>query len=411
MIGSSTLTNDQGKYIQDELIERSEQLHRLPQFARKVPLAAGNGKVAEFIKYNRTDVPVDKLSEGVTPAETAFTISRQTITVDQWGLYITLTDVAEVTTKHPVLNEALDLVADAIARCQDYNLAEVLNAGTNKQFWEGSRANRGAITATDTFNADVFTQARVDLNKKGAPGYSGDMFVIVVGPQVEGDIISETASNSFISMANQQDGEALKKGKIGKWLGFDIIRSNFMPVFTRLTFGGTITATTGGSLSGTVYYKVTRKDTTRGFEEDIAVEANTVMGANTRLQIVAPSTSGYVYNVYAGSVTGDANLYLAKENLAPSATYNLDSLPGSGTTAPATPAAGVVVHPLYIFASKSVDWVELNGMAMDAGITPKGRSDSDPLQQRRRVGSKYMSKAGIRDQDRMKVVELASSFS
>lgn len=409
-VTSTTLANAQGKYISAQLIERSELLHRLPQFTNKVQLPSGMGKTAYFTKYNRTDVPVEHLTEGVTPVETAFTISQQSIQVDFWGMYIALTDVAIVTTKDPVLNEALDLVADAIARTKDYNLAEVLNASTSAQFWDGTRASRDDITSTDVFKAAVFDVARADLNDDAAPPSAGDLFVVVCGPQIEADIMADaTAVQSFAASASQQKMEAMEKGKVGDWRGFRVIRSNFLPKFTRLTHGFTVTDIVGGSLSGNVYYKITRKSLSRGFEEDISTQTTVAM-SNTRLRFAAPATAGYVYNIYAGTVTGDATLFLAKENLAASGTYDLDTAPTSGTNPPETPAASITIHPMYVFAAKSVDEIELNELAMQGKITPKGSSDSDPLEQRRKVGAKYASKAGVRDSTRFKRIELVSTF-
>ena len=410
-VNSTTLANDQGRFIQDKLLERSELMMKLEQFTEKVPLPNGNGETAEFIKYNRTDVPVDQLEEGVTPQETTFSISRQTITIDKWGMYITLTDVAEVTTKHPVLNEAMDLVGDAMARCVDYNIAEVLNDGTNTQFWDGSRATRADITSTDNFEAAVFNKARADMNDGGATPRAGDLFIIVCGPQVEADILAETAAiGSFAATAQQQSKDKMEKGKVGDWLGFRIIRSNFMPKFTRISTFSSVAAAAGGALSGTVYHKVTRKSLTRGFEEDIQVQNSTAMGSDTRLTFTAPSTAGYVYNIYAGTTTGDSTLFLARENLQPSGVYHLDAVPTSGNNPPTTPAASITVHPMYIFGAKAVDNVEISALNLGAGITPKARTDSDPLAQRRKVGAKWNHKAGIRNSFATKRIELVSAF-
>ena len=409
-VTSTALAADVGKWISDELIDRQELLFRLFRYTEKVNLPGGMGKTANFTKYNRTDVPVDKLTEGVTPVETPFTISTQTVTVDQWGLYISLTDVGVVTIKTPILNEALDLVADAMARCREYNLIEVLNAGTNVQYWDGSVANRGALTTSHTFGARVFNRVRATMNDQAVPGRAGDLFIAVMGAQVEADIFSETAAGSFVAAHQNAGNQKLEKGEVGDWLGVRIVRQNFMPKFTRLTAGITPAAGAGGALSGTVYHKVTRKNLSDGFEDEIAVEANTAMGGNNRLAFTAPATAGFVYNIYAGSATGDANLFLVRENLTASATFNLDSLPGTGANPPQTPAAGVTVHPIYIFGARAVDNVEINALSMAAGITPAGRSDADPLAQRRKVGAKWMNKAGIRDQTRVMRIEVASGF-
>src|SRR5260370_1380290 len=181
-VTTTSLANDAAKFIQDALIQRAVLLHKLPQFCEPVQLPTGMGTTANMIRYNRTDTMMGPLTEGTTPAETPFTILQQTVTVNQFGLFIALTDVAIVTTKHPVLNEALDLVADAIARCQDYNIAEVINQGSNVQFWDGSVASRNALVSTNTFKSGIFQKARADLNDKGVPPREGDLFVAVFGP-------------------------------------------------------------------------------------------------------------------------------------------------------------------------------------------------------------------------------------
>jgi N4-gp56 family major capsid protein len=411
-VTSSNLAGDVGKYVQDRLIARSNQLHRLPQFTNKVSLPSGMAKTANFVKYNRTDVPVDTLSEGVTPAETPFTISTQTIEVDQWGLWIGLTDVGLVTTKHPVLNEAIKLVADAIARTQDYNLAEILNRGSNVQYADGV-ADRPTLANTDKISSAVLVRARADLNNDGAPPREGDMFVAVMGPGPEADLLVATGSGSFVAAAEQQKMAALEKGYVGQWQGFKIVRSNFLPKFQRFTHGFTIAVGTGGSLATSTdhFLKFTRKSLTRGFEEDISVQVTQATGgSDTRITLTAPATAGYAYNVYVGTTTGDATLYRVKENADPGEVFYIDTVPTSGTTPPATPASGVIVHPVYVFAEDAVDWVELNELSMKGIITPFKESDSDPLNQRRKVGAKYMGKSGIRDSDRMKRIEVHSAF-
>lgn len=410
-VSSTTTGVDQGKYIAEKLIARSEQLHRLPQMCSPNALPDGNGRTVEFIKYNRTEIVVDKLVEGVTPNEVGLSVGKQAITADQWGMYMTLTDVVEVTTKHPVFNEAVNLLGDAMARMADQQVTDVLCAGTNVQFYDGSRANRGAILGTDTFVPLVLNKARVDFIDAGVPARDGTYYTAIMGPQVEGDIFADGSPGGFLETAKLQNQEDLESGTVGAWIGFKFVRTNFIPKFTRLTTVGAPVAGAGGALAGTVYHKVTRKSLMRGFEEDIAVEGNTVMAANNRLTFTMPGTAGYVYNIYGGTATGDANLFLVRENAIAGAVVVIDGLTGAGLTAPATPAAGVTVHPVLVFGSDCLDKVEINSLNVKGMITKKESTDTDPLQQRRKMGSKWMDKSGIRDQTRFKRIELASKFA
>lgn len=412
MVTKAVTAKDQGKFISDSLIANTELMLRLTQFAESRPLPQGNGDTAWFVQYQRTDVVVDRLQEGVTPDSTAFTVTDYSVKTDQYGMYITLTDVVEVTTKHPVLQQALRLLADSISRTKEHQIAEVLNRHTNVYYWDGSRADRGGITSTDYFKAEIVFRVKATMTGQGARYRKNGMLVAVMDTYVEGDIFSDTSSTSSYTTAQVQGGNLkdLAKGYFKTWLGVEWIESNFMPVFTRLTGLSAPAAGAGGTLSGTVYHKITRKSLSRGFEEEIAVEASTAMGGNNRLAFTTPATLGYVYNIYAGSATGDANLYLVAENVKPSTVYNLDALVGSGLNPPQTPAAGVRVHVLYFFGAECLDHVALDGASMEGTITPKGTSDTDPLGQRRHVGTKYYDKNAVREPVALVRVELASRF-
>jgi N4-gp56 family major capsid protein len=414
-VTSTDLAVHQKKFISSELIARSEQLHRLPQFGDKRPLKAGSGSTAYFYSYARTNIPTENLSEGVTPTETTFTVSQTSVTVEEWGLFIALTDAGIVKTDHPLVQEALDLIADAVARTQDYTIADVLMAGTNVQYWDGTRANRAAVTATDVFKKEVLGRSGATMKNDGAPRRSGDFYVAVLDPYVHTDILTEAAANGggFMS-ASALGGQGMKnleRGTAGAWLGHQFVESNFLPIMQRISGIAPVASTTTGSLTGTIHYKITRRDLLRGFEEGIAVASSTAMAADDTLTFTAPSTAGYIYNIYAGSSAGDANLYLAKENLAASGVYALLEVPTSGANPPETPAASVNVHVMFVFGGKAMDTVDLNDLNMMGSITPAGASDSDPLAQRRKMGSKWSTKSAIRKATNFRRIELASNYN
>jgi N4-gp56 family major capsid protein len=418
---STVFTNDQNRWVADKLITRSMLIHKFPQLCEDVELDSGHGKTANFITYDRTAIPQKPLTEGVTPEETPMSITLNQVTVDQWGLFIALTDVGIFTTKHPLLNAAIELLADAIARVQDYTICDVFNFGaTNKQYWDGTRADRAAITATDVFKKEVFLKAAVALRNRGGGEREGGFFIAVVSPNVEADIINETNGSSFtgysLLQAHSGKVEKVEKGTVGAWLGFQLIRTNFIPRFTRITTvsSANLASDTGGSLTPatTYYFKAVRRSTTRGFAEEMTVEFNLATGAGgTRLVFTAPSTANYAYDLYAGSATGDSNLRLHTQGIPAGGIVNVDSIPTTGDTAPTTPASGVTVHPIYMVGKEAANWVKASPLTQKGVVTGDKASDSDPLMQRRKVGSKYMAKAGIRRQDAVLIVELASNFN
>lgn len=404
-----------GKYINEKLISLSEQQHRFPQVCEDRPLADGNGKTAYFYIYDRIAIPMAPLTEGVTPAETTLTNSEQTVTVDEQGLYVTLTTLSGLTIYHPVFKIAVERLADAIARIEDYTIHDVVNASTNKQFWDGTRADRNAITANDVYKKEVLAKMKVTLDLAGAGEREGGYYVAITDPSIIMDIVTEVGGSTFTgySLLQSHSGnvEKTEKGLVGAWLGFKFIKTNFIAVFKLWNSGLPVVAlAAGGSLSGTVYYKMVRRDTKRGFSEEIQARTAQAMSTSTRLSFTAPSTAGYAYDVYVGSADADSSCYLAVQGLVAGGVAFVDSVPTTGATAPTTPASGVKVHQICAFGKEAMDWVALTGSSQKGMMTPGGSSDSDPLDQRRKVGSKYAAKAGIRSSYRVLVCELASYY-
>lgn len=147
-----------------------------------------------------------------------------------------------------------------------------------------------------------------------------------------------------------------------------------------------------------------------------SIEHSTATGAgSSSLSFTMPSTSGYVYNIYLGSSTGDSNLKLAVSNAAASSANNVTAVSSSTTTAPASlrnsldgqdPAA---IHPVFVLGEAAVSWVGFYKPRFL--MSPTGATNVDPLAQRRTAGYKFFGKAVIKDQLRLLRLEVASSFS
>jgi N4-gp56 family major capsid protein len=449
-ITSSTTSSDQEKFLAAKLLKRSSLRLVSMSLCDKLDQPNGTGTTANFVRYKRMFVPLAELTEGTTPSNSTFTIETQTVTLDQWGDVLTLTDVTQLTTKHPVLNQAMELLADNAQRVLDREVQIVFFAGTNVMYGNGVVTTRATITTSHVANDTIINKARVALMDDGVPTRDGPAgedakateasgtirhgkaYVGVAGPQVMADIMAQASSvGQWASVAQYNAAEKQYNAEVGTWLGIRWVETNFIPKINIL--GGTTTAVASGNAFGTntpvvtavdgggsltsattYYYKVTRKDKLRGFEEDISIEhttASTATGNNESFTFNFSSlTAGYVYNLYFGSATGDSNLKLHTENIAVGDTVTVTSVPSSTTTAPANvnTTGTPTIHPVYILGAEACNWVGLQDLKVLLSKT--GASTDDPLDQRRTVGYKFMGKAMIRDQDRLLRLELASNF-
>lgn len=452
-ISSSTISVDQEKFLVSKLVARLHLRLVASGLCTKIKQPKGTGATAYFVRYNRMNVPTSTLTEGTDPTASSFTLSQFTVNLDQWGDIIEITDLAELTAKHPVMQQAMDLLAENAQRVIDREIQLVWLANTNVQYFDGTRASRIAVQSADKLTDAVIHKALVTLKDAGAVPMGGPVdkalelatsgnitqgraFVAVCGPHVLHDLMaSSTSLGTFASVAMYANQKALYNSEVGTWLGVRFIETNFIPKFTLFgnstaavasaasngggMTGFSITAnTSGGSLvdSTTYYWKVTRIDKTRGFEESISMEHTTATGAaatadDNSFTVVAPSDTGYLYNFYIGSATGDANLKLVLSKVAASASNVVQSVGSSTTTAPQSideSSGPTTVHPVFILGQDACMDVGLQNL--EFMITKDESIIGNVLRLKRAVGFKFMSKAIVPDANRLLRIEVASAY-
>lgn len=454
-ITNSTTSSDQEKMLASKLLARSYIKLVAASLAEKVTMMHGAGLTAYFVRYKRMSVPLTTITEGTDPSNSSFTLETTSVTMDQWGDIITITDVAQLTTKHPLVQQCLELLSDNAARVMDREVQLVWLAGTNVQYGDGSVTTRRTVTSSMKISDVIIHKARIAMVNAGAPprgGPSGDAkqvqatgnvtqgsaYVGVCGPEVIGDIMSTSTSlGTFVSSAVYNNVKALYNAEVGTWLGVRWVETNFIPRFRMLgdtteanasaTDFGTDTpvvtaATSGGALkdSTTFFYKVTRKDLLRGFEEDISIAHSTATGAaataddNAMAFNFSSLTAGYVYNLYfdsvaAGGTGTDATLKLVTANIAIGTTTTVTAV-ATGTAAPdnVNATGSPNIYPVFLFAADAISWVGFYGIQVS--MTKDESIMGNVLKLKRAMGYKFFGKAMIRDQTRLLRLEVASSF-
>lgn len=453
----ATTSTDQEKFLVATLLKRSHIKLVMGSLCDKIKMKQGAGLTAYFVRYKRMATPLVTITEATDPANSSFTLEQVTVTLDEWGDIITVSSRAILTTSHPLIQQAVALLADNAARVMDREIQLVLLAGTNVQYGDGSVLTRRTVTSAMTLNDTIMGKARISLVRAGAPpkgGPSGDAkemaangtytrgqsYVAVCGPNVLDDITRPGANfGTWVAAQTYQSasGNNLYNYEIGTWRNFRWVETNFIPEFTLLGDSTTavvsaaagangmpvVTAVDGGGTltSATSYgFKVTRKDTLRGFEEVISI-AHTMTSTNTAnnesFTFAFPATTGVVYNLYfdsvqaGGSVT-DALLGLVSANIAPGATVTVTApaLVAAGTPPDnilATDAALAAVYVVYIFADDCLSWVGF--FDTQVMITPDQSIIGNVLKLKRAIGYKFYGKAVIKDQTRILRLEIAAT--
>ena len=181
------------------------------------------------------------------------------------------------------------------------------------------------------------------------------------------------------------------------------------------------TGTTGGTIADNDegFYKIAAINQLTGQVEFVTAEASKVVGASANtntITIVMPAATAieleantnYVYDVYVGETTGDANLFLFSSDNAAAATVTITDITGTtGATAPATPASGVKVTPIIVLAEESYGLTssKLNPYGnFKPAIVPGTPTAGNEVGKIRSVGWSLDMKAVILNQARMAVL-------
>lgn len=440
---SGSFSADVEAYIAQATLPLARRQLVVYQFGDPLTLPKGRGVVYQAARWNRVPLPYTSLSEGVPPIGQNMTVTMVSATAVQWGDKITLTDIAEMTIKHPMFQIAKQLCALAVAETLERNTFNALMGGTQINY-VNSRSARNVLAAGDVLNLHEFNRAQAALSTNGAPRYMGDE---MTDTKLEAEAGGAKASNdprgmphytavlhtlcaqdvrenaTFVLASSYSDINKLYNAEIGELNGIRFTATNMVPTFTGFANTGySVSAGTSGSLATNSYYViVTGSDTQNQYESQIYLvsAAQSVTGPNGSLTVTTPSATGYTYNVYIGTTTTPTNLGLSPSGpttgplvgqatqLPPGTNVTITGI-GLAQTPPAPPAAGITVYPCFVFGRGAYGQVMLD----EIKYTYLDKADkSDPLNQLRVVGWKVMYGTILLNNTFFMRIESTSNFS
>ena len=168
------------------------------QFGQKRPIPKNGGKTIEFRKFAPLAKATTPLTEGVTPDGKSLAVSTITATVNQYGDYITQSDVLELTSLDNTILEATKLLGRQAGVTLDTIVRDVLNSGTNVTYCpkigtngaETAVTSRDALDATSQLTVKVIQQVVAKLRGQNAPTIGGK-YVAIIHPYVAYDLMRD----------------------------------------------------------------------------------------------------------------------------------------------------------------------------------------------------------------------------
>jgi N4-gp56 family major capsid protein len=122
---------------------------------RDLPQNAGT-KIIKFRRYASLPKAITPLQEGVTPIGSTLSVSNITATVEQFGAYVTFSDVVSFTSQDATLTETAELLGENSGETFDTIIRDVMHLGTSVSY--GGTAHLSVATQAA---GDVITEALI----------------------------------------------------------------------------------------------------------------------------------------------------------------------------------------------------------------------------------------------------------
>lgn len=440
--GGQTIANDIELHIASEVLRIAQRQLVAYQFGQPLRIEKNTGVTYTATRYERLPLPFAPLSEGVAAAGEAITIAQVSATAQQWGDLVRVTDVADMTIKHPLFKQAIRLIAIQQPETIERNVLNVLLTGTQVNYANG-KANRASLVATDVMSPVEIGKVVGALETFGAPMFNGDERIDMKQdadartkasrePTVMPHVVSlihplvaqDLRQNSTIATAwSYSDLHRLYNNDLGEWGGARFCKTNMMPFWVGVALVTGTPSTSGGNLATSTTYNivVTGSPSATSVEQRIyQVSGNiSVTGPSGSISVTLPTLANYTFSVYIGTSSSPTNLALSASGpvvgplagqatqLASGSTVVLTGI-GVAQTPPAAPATGVTVFPTLFFGMDAYGQVLLDDVEYHY---LKTADKSDPMNQTRVVSWKMMYGTIILNNAYMARTEAGSAFS
>ena len=210
------------------------------QFGQKRPIPKGGGKTIEFRKFAALAKATTPLTEGVTPDGKSLTVTTITATVNQYGDYITMSDVLELTALDNVVLESTKLLGRQGGLTMDTIVRNVLQSGTNVTYCpkvasgaETAVTSRSGLDNTCQLTVKVLQQVVAKLRAQNAPTIGGK-YVAIIHPFAAYDLMRDP---EWIDAHKYAKPENLYEGEIGEIAGIRFVQTSEAKIYSGGVFG------------------------------------------------------------------------------------------------------------------------------------------------------------------------------
>ena len=211
------------------------------QFGQKRPIPKNGGKTIEFRKFVPLAKALTPLQEGITPDGKSLEVNTVTATVNQYGDYVTMSDMLELTAVDNVIVEALKLLGRQGGATLDTVVRNILHSGTNVTYCpkvasdgtETEVTSRAQLDNTCQLSVKVVQQVVAKLRAQNAPTIQGK-YIAIIHPYAAYDLMRDP---EWIDAHKYANPENLYEGEIGEIGGVRFVQTTEAKIYDGGVFG------------------------------------------------------------------------------------------------------------------------------------------------------------------------------
>jgi len=188
-----------------------------------------------FLKYPdlSSTTPQTPLTEGVAPTARTISMSTVTVSTDQYGDLVNITDVAKVKGPADIVSIAAERVSRTFKEVADTITRDNIFMG-GTAFYQAGDTTRAGLATTDLLLGTDLIRLRSTMKKNNVPLPSDGFYRLILSINQTYDLMTETtATSGFVPLSQYTSRvENVFKGEIGTLHGFRIVESDTAPTFT-----------------------------------------------------------------------------------------------------------------------------------------------------------------------------------
>lgn len=214
-------------YYDRKMLEWAKTQFVYANYAQKRSIPKNNGKTVQFRRWNlfTPSASAQALTEGVTPNAQNLSMTAITATVAQYGAYVEVSDLLDMTAMDNVISDSSELLGEQMGNVLDMIVRDVMHTTTNIQYANG-KVGDANITATDVLTVAEIRKAVRTLKKNKARKFTRKggkpHFVCICDPSATYDLQSDSLWQDVSKYSN---AEQIYDGEIGKLFGVVFVES------------------------------------------------------------------------------------------------------------------------------------------------------------------------------------------